>query len=161
GVRGIALSPDSRFLLASGMLGETALAGSTLDLWDVTTGRLETRFGRLQPNCAPRGPTFQGVAFTQHRSLSRAASGLYARQPAMRRKGKVEVPPWWNRGIRAWSLSTAQEVDFVPQYAPITELSVSSDGTRLFFGGGRFGVWDLTKRCLLWDKRNSFAATAA
>ncbi|HJZ99431.1 MAG TPA: hypothetical protein VKE70_23130, partial [Candidatus Solibacter sp.] len=161
GVRGIALSPDSRFLLASGMLGETAVAGSTLDLWDVATGRLETRFGRVEPNGAPMVPTFQGVAFTPDGSLALAACGLYAMPPAMRRKGNVEVPPWWNRGIRAWSLSTGQEVDFVSQYAPITELSVSSDGTRLFFGGGRFGVWDLTKRCLLWDKRNSFAATAA
>jgi WD40 repeat protein len=79
----------------------------------------------------------------------------------MRRKGNVEVPPSWNRGIRAWSLSTAQEVDFVSQLAPVTTLSVSRDGTRLFFGGSRFGIWDLTNRWLLWDKQNSFGATAA
>jgi len=161
GVRGIALSPDAHFLLASGMLGETAAAGSTLDLWDVATGRLVTRFAQVDPNGAPMLPTFQGVAFTPDGSLVLAACGLYSIPPDMRRKGNVEVPPWWNRGIRAWSLSTGQEVDFVSQFAPVTTLSVSSDGTRLFFGGGRFGVWDLTKRWLLWDKQNSLAATAA
>jgi WD40 repeat protein len=161
GIRGIALSPDAHFLLASGMLGETASEGSTLDLWDVATGRLVTRFARVESNGAPALPVFHGVAFTPDGSLALAGCNWYSMPPDRRRKGNVEVPPWWNRGIRAWSLSTGQEVDFVSQPAPVTTLSVSIDGTRLFFAGGRFGMWDLTKRWLLWDKQNSFGPTAA
>jgi hypothetical protein len=160
GVRGIALSPDGRFLLASGMLGETPVQGSTFDLWDLATGRLFNRFARVEPNGSITVPVFHGAAFTPDGTQAFAACGTYLMPPAMRRKDRIDIPRWWNLGIRAWSLATGQETDLFYQSAPITTISVSNDGTRLFFGGGRFGMWDLTTQHRLWDKQNSIAATA-
>lgn len=161
GVRGIALSPDGSFLLASGMLGQTAAQGSTLDLWEIASGRLWRRLARIEPDGAASAPFFQGVAFSPDGALALSACGMSVMPPNMRRAGKRELPAWWNRGIRAWTVSTGQEADTIPQSASVKTISISNDGTRLFFAGGRFGVWDLANGRLLWDKQNSYATAAA
>jgi hypothetical protein len=161
GVRGVAISPDGRFLLASGMLGETPSAGSTLDLWDLSTGRLSARLARVEPEGAASVPVFEGVAFSADGALALAACSMYSMPPGMRRPAKKELPPWWNRCIRAWSVATGQEVDFVPQYTPVRTISVSADGTRLFFAGARFGMWNLATGTLLWDKQSPYNTAAA
>jgi hypothetical protein len=161
GVRGVALSRDDRFLLASGMLGETPSSGSTLDLWDVATGRLSARVARIEPDGSPFVPVFEGVAFTADGTLALAACSRYTIPPAITPAANRELPARWNRGIRAWSVATGQEVDFLPQYTPVDTISVSTDGTRLFFAGQRFGLWNLTNRTMLWDKQSSHNTAAA
>ena len=73
GVRGIALSPDGRTLLASGMLGQTAAEGSTLDLWEVASGRLLKRLAQVEARAHETMPFFRAVAFTPDGSLALAA----------------------------------------------------------------------------------------
>jgi WD40 repeat protein len=157
GVRGIALSPDGRTLLASGMLGKTPAEGSTLDLWDVNGGRLLTRLARVDAHAPETLPFFSGVAFTPDGTMALAACDRYRLPVHLRRKDRTAVPAWWGRGVRAWRLPDGQEFDLLPrQSAPVRALSVSSDGTRLLVAGERFGVWNLTNGSLLWDKQNPY-----
>jgi len=161
GVRGIAISADGRTLLASGMLGETPAEGSTLDLWEIVSGRLLTRLARVDAHAHETFPFFSGVAFTPDGTLALTACDYDTLPASLRRRDKPDLPSWWGRGVRAWKLSDGQEVDLIPQPTPVRALSVSSDGTRLLVTGARFGVWNLTNRSLLWDKRNGYAGLAA
>ncbi len=161
GVRGIALSPDGKLLLASTMLGETAAEGSAVDLWDLANGRHLKRFAEVQANGAAYLPVFSGVAFSPDASLAVAGCGMYVIPPALRSKSPVDLPPWWNRGIRAWKLPTGEEVEIAGQLRPANEIAFSADGSRLFYSGGRYGVWAFAQNGSLWDVQNSFAATAA
>jgi len=158
GVRGTALSPDGRMLLASGMLGKTAAEGSTLDLWDVATGKLLTRLVRLEvQEKLPTLPFFSGVAFWPDGSLALAACDLYT-LPGPLRYDQPPLPWWWNRGVRAWRVSDGVEVDFLAhQPTPVRSLSIARDASRLVTSGARFGVWNLVTGSLLWDKINGHA----
>lgn len=151
GVRGIALSSDGRLLLAAGMLGKTRLAGSTLDVWEVASGRLFARLARIDAPSMQTLPFFTAVAFTPYNTLALAACDRYTLPRNQSQRGKPDANPHWNLGIRAWRLSDGQEVEFLRQQAPVQALSVASDGSRLFFAGQRMGVWDLKTRSMLWD----------
>ena len=61
GVRGIAVSPDGHTVLASGMLGEAAAEGSTLDLWEISSGRLLMRLARATLRRTRRCPSFRAL----------------------------------------------------------------------------------------------------
>lgn len=61
GVRGIAVSPDGHTVLASGMLGETAAEGSTLDLREISSGRLLVRLARATLRRTRRCPSFRAL----------------------------------------------------------------------------------------------------
>jgi len=156
GVRGIAISADGRTLLASGMLGETAAEGSTLDLWELHSGRLLARFARVDVLPAESLPVFSAVALTLDGWLAVAACDRYTLPAAPRRRDSSKLPPWWYRGVRAWNLADGQELDLIPQGGPVRTVSLSQDGTKLFFSGTRFGVWNLTTRSMLWDKINGY-----
>jgi WD40 repeat protein len=156
GVRGIAISADGRTLLASGMLGKTAAEGSTLDLWDLHSGKLLMRLARVDMLPSETLPFFSSVALTPDGSLAIAACDRYTLPVPLRQRGNANLPPWWYRGVRAWKLPGAQEVDLIPQAGPVRTISLSQDGTKLFFSGMRFGVWSLTTRSMLWDKINGY-----
>lgn len=144
GVRGIAVSPDGRTLLASGRLGKTDAEGSTLDLWEVSSGRLLARLARVDPPAHETLPFFTGVAFTPDGSIALAACDRYTVPAHLRPRERPEPPAWWHRGVRAFRLSDGQELDLARLYNPVRAIFVSRDGTRLMFYGARFGMWDLT-----------------
>jgi len=156
GVRSIAVSPDGCTVLASGMLGKTAAEGSTLDLWEVSSGRLLVRLGRVDPPAHETLPFFSGVAFTPDGGIALAACDRYTVPASLRPRNRPELPAWWHRGVRAFRLSDDQELDLLPLYTPTREIFVSRDGTKLMVYGARFGMWDLTKGSLLWDKGNGY-----
>jgi hypothetical protein len=155
GVRGIAVSPDRRTLLASGRLGKKDEEGSSLDLWEISSGRLLSRLARVDAPAPEMLPFFTGVAFTPDGSMALAACDRYT-SPAAKLRGSTALPAWWHRGVRAFRLSDGQEVDLARLYAPIRAISVSRDGTRLMFYGARFGMWDLATGSLLWDRGNGY-----
>lgn len=101
-------------------------------------------------------PFFTAVAFTPDGAMALAACDCYQTPPQLRAKGRREVPWWWNRGVRAWSLADGQELDLLPLPPPVQALSVSSDSARLLVAGRRFGVWNLANRSPLWDKANDW-----
>jgi WD40 repeat protein len=156
GVRGIAVSPDGRTLLASGRLGKTDEGGSSLDLWEISSGRLLARLARVDPPAHEMLPFFTGVAFTPDGSIALAACDRYTAPARLRPRERVELPAWWHRGVRAFRLSDGQELDLARLYNPVRAISVSQDGTRLMFYGARFGMWDLTNGSLIWDRGNGY-----
>jgi hypothetical protein len=156
GVRGIAVSPDGRTLLASGRLGKTDADGSSLDLWEVSSRRLLARLARIDPPAHETLPFFTGVAFTPDGSIALAACDRYMVPAHLRPRGRPELPVWWHRGVRAFRLSDGQELDLARLYNPIRTIFVSHDGTRLMFYGARFGMWDLTNGSLVWDRANGY-----
>jgi WD40 repeat protein len=157
GVRSIALSQDGRTLLASGMLGTTRAEGSTLDLWDLGSGKLLKRFASVEPlDKVSWLPFFSGVAFTPDSAIALGASDVYQNAGA-RRFNQPQLPSGWNRGIRAFRVSDGQEIDLLPhQPTPVRSIAISRDGSRLLFAGARFGVWNLATGSLLWDKINGY-----
>ncbi|HLJ48551.1 MAG TPA: hypothetical protein VKU01_21195 [Bryobacteraceae bacterium] len=163
GVRGVALSGNGLLILASGMLGETTDRGSTLDLWDSATGRLLTRLACVDGPIRGTMPFFTSVAFSPDGALAIAACDIYviAMSPSDQAKDQRELPWWWSRGVRIWRLADGQELDLVRPGAPVREVSISQDGTRLLTSGRRFGVWNLTNGSMLWDKANYYADGAA
>jgi WD40 repeat protein len=156
GVRGIAASPDGRTLLASGRLGKTDAEGSSLDLWEISSGRLLRRLARVEPPAREMLPFFTGVAFTPDGSIALAACDRYTTPAHLRPRERAELPAWWHRGVRAFRLSDGQELDLTRLYNPIRSISVSYDGTKLMFYGARFGMWDLTNGSLIWDQGNGY-----
>ena len=101
-------------------------------------------------------PFFSGVAFTPDGAIALAACDRYTVPAKLRARDRPELPAWWHRGVRAFRLSDGQELDLVPLYTPIREIFVSRDGTKLMVYGARFGIWDLTKGSLVWDKGNGY-----
>ena len=156
GVRGIAVSPDGHTLLASGMLGKTDAEGSTLDLWEVSSGRLLARLARVDAAAHETLPFFSGVAYTPDGSIALVACDRYTVPAHLRPPERPELPAWWHRGVRAFRLSDGQELDLARLYNPVRTIFVSHDGTRLMFYGARFGMWDLTNGSLVWDKANGY-----
>lgn len=160
GVRGMATSPNGHWLLVSGMLGKTDLDGSTLDLWDLASGRLLKRLSRLEHHGEAVLPVFGSVAFTPDGALAVAACSPYY-GPNWPMASDAELPARWNRGVRAWRVADGQEVDFVPLPMPVQGFSVSSDGTKMVFSGPGFGVWSLSRGELLWDQHSSYTHAMA
>ena len=156
GVRGIAVSPDGRTLLTSGRLGKLDAEGSSLDLWEVSSGRLLARLARIDPPAHEMLPFFTGVAFTPDGSIALAACDRYMVPARLQTPERPELPAWWHRGVRAFRLSDGQELDLARLYNPIRTISVSHDGTRLMFYGARFGMWDLANGSLVWDRGNGY-----
>jgi WD40 repeat protein len=154
GVRGLAISPDGRSLLASGMLGKTGLQGSSLDLWDLASGQLLKRLEQVELHSEAMVPVFEGVAFTPDGALAVAACSYSNPAPTRPRTNYKELPAPWTRGVRAWRVTDRREVDFATLPMPVYGISISSDGTKMFFSGKRFGIWSLSQRTLIWDKRN-------
>jgi len=154
GVRGIAFSPDGRFLLASGLMGKNAAEGSTLDVWEVASGRLVRRIAEVNDRTHHNLPYFTAVAFTPDGSLAIAGLDLYAIPPSLREKEQEQAPWWWGRGVRTWRVSDGQEIDLIRLTTQVRALSVSRDGSRLFTAGTRLGMWRLADGAMLWDKRN-------
>ena len=156
GVRGIAVSPDRRTLLVSGRLGKTDAEGSSLDLWEVSSGHLLARLARVDPPAHETLPFFTGVAFTPDGSIALAACDRYTVPAHLRTGDRPELPAWWHRGVRAFRLSDGQELDLARLYNPVRAIFVSHDGTKLMFYGTRFGMWDLTNGSLVWDRGNGY-----
>jgi WD40 repeat protein len=154
GVRGLAISPDGHSLLASGMLGKTGLEGSTLDLWDLASGQLLKRLVQVELHSDAMVPVFEGVAFTPDGALAIAACSFCNPAPTRPRSTYKELPAHWTRGIRAWRITDGQELDFAALPMPVYNISISSDGTKMFFSGQRFGIWSLSQSALIWYKRN-------
>jgi WD40 repeat protein len=154
GVRGLAISPDGRSLLTSGMLGKTGLDGSTLDLWDLASGRLLKRLAHVELHGEAMVPVFEGVAFTPDGALAIAACSFCNTGYTRSRTNYQELPAGWNQGVRAWRVAVGQEVTFATLPMPIYNISISSDGTRMFFSGQRFGIWSFSQGALIWDKRD-------
>jgi hypothetical protein len=155
GVRGLAVSPDGRTLLASGRLGKRDEDGSSVDLWEISSGRLLARLARVDPPAREMLPFFTGVAFTPDGSMALAACDRYT-APDLSPRASAELPAWWHRGVRAFRISDGQELELARLYAPVRAIAVSHDGTRLMFYGARFGMWDLTHGSLLWDRGNAY-----
>jgi hypothetical protein len=99
GVRGIAVSPDGRTLLVSGRLGKTDAEGSSLDLWEVSSGRLLVRLARVDPPVHETLPFFTGVAFTPDGSIALAGCDRYTVPAHLRTRDRPELPAWWRRAI--------------------------------------------------------------
>lgn len=156
GVRGIAVSPDGHTLLTSGRLGKLDAEGSSLDLWELSSGHLLARLARVNPPAHETLPFFTGVAFTPDGSIALAACDCYTVPAHLRPRERPELPAWWHRGVRAFRLSDGQELDLARLYNPIRAISVSHDGSRLMFYGARFGMWDLTNGSLVWDRGNGY-----
>jgi hypothetical protein len=99
-------------------------------------------------------PVFEGVAFTPDGALAIAACSYCNPAPTRPRTSYKEVPTDWTRGVRAGRVADGLEVDFATLPMPVDGISVSSDGTKMFFSGRRFGIWSLSQGALIWDKRN-------
>jgi WD40 repeat protein len=162
GVRGMALSPDGRTLFASGMLGETRADGSTLDLWDIASGRIQTRVAELRGDEHDYLPFFTAVAFSPDGSLIFAGCNRYIFPTDRLRRAHAQPPWWFNRGVRAWKLDGMQELDVIREYDIVTAMSPSTDGLRLFTSGGRLTVWKLDDCTMFFDLPSDAShATAA
>jgi hypothetical protein len=156
GVRGMALSPDSRMLLVSAMHGETAADGSSIGLWDLGLGRLLSTVAHVESSGNKRMPYFTDVAFSQDGELLVAGCDFYY-LPAGRAISEGQPPWWWNRGVRVWRNTSGafREIDVLRCHTGVNRVAVSSDGQRLFAAGDRLGIWALGDGAVIWDRRGS------
>jgi WD40 repeat protein len=159
--RGMALSSDSTRLVIAAMLGETQADGSSLDLWDLSSGRAVESIARVEGAASDRLPYFTGVAFSADGGLIIASCGRYYVPARSQKFSKFEPPWWWNRGVRTWSTSGRQELDIVRHHEPVTSLAVSTHGSRLLLVGDRVGVWNLASGVKVWDQRGCGENAAA
>jgi WD40 repeat protein len=160
GVNGMALSPDGSLALVSGMLGETRAAGSSLELWELASGRLAHQIARVEDSAQVTLPYFTSVAFTPDGRLI-VAGCVHFVFPTRVGKFQPEPPWWWNRCLRVWSAHDHQEFDLIRHHSPVVGLSVSSDSRRLFAAGDRLTVWSLADGKELWDRRSFIDHLAA
>ncbi len=117
GVRGMAVSPGGRSLLASGMLGKTGLEGSTLDLWDLASGQLLKRLAHVQLHGEAMAPVFEvalpHLSPTAH--FGQIASRVPTASNRVRPPGRERPPTGGNSSravtievVRAWRVADGQ-----------------------------------------------------
>jgi hypothetical protein len=151
GVSGVSVSPDGRHLLASGMLGETRRHGSTLDLWDIASGRKISQLARIEAAPEARIPYFTGTAFSPDGTLAIAGCGRTTQLQGTIADHDAKTPWWWWRGVRAWQLPDGREVDLIRDSSAVAHVQITDDGRRLFAAGDRLGLWNLSDGARLWD----------